>query len=118
MACKDPGDAAQKRLNRLIKNNTAEGELAWVFHALRHGKINSDRDNEITQRLTMKQVGHEEAGVHPLYGSLTPKQMKTIAAMPPMAGVDWRLLKQIDFETFATARPWVDRKRRIARSPG
>jgi len=113
MECKDPGDAAQKRLNRLIKDNTAEGELGWVFHALRHGKINSDRDNKVSQRLIMKQVGHEEAGVHPLYGSLTPDQMQDMATRKPMKGVDWGLLRQIDFETFATARPWVDRKRRI-----
>lgn len=94
MACKDPGDAAQKRLNRLIKDNTGEAELGWVFHALRHGKINHDRDNDVTQRLIMKQVGHEVSDTHSLYGLLTPKQMRAIAAMLPMAGVDWGLLKQ------------------------
>gem|GEM_PF-3844279 len=47
MVCTDPGDTAQKRLNRLIKANTEEGDLGWVFHALRHGKINNDRDNKV-----------------------------------------------------------------------
>ena len=73
MACMDPADAAQKRVNRLTKDNTAEGDLAWVFHALRHGKIDNDRDNKVGTRLIMKQMGHE-TGVHGSYRRLTPKR--------------------------------------------
>ncbi len=114
MACKDPADAAQKRCNRLIKDHTAEGELAWVFHALRHGKIDNDRDNEVDARLIMKQVGHETGDVHGAYGRLTPKQMKAIATALPPEDVDWTLLKTIDFERFSKAKAWRRRKTRTA----
>lgn len=111
MACKDPADAAQKRVNRLIKDHTGEGELNWVFHALRHGKIDNDRDNAVEARLIMKQVGHEARDVHDAYGRLTPKQMRAIAATLPPEDVDWNLLKTIDFEAFSKAKPWRKRKK-------
>jgi integrase len=110
MACKDPADAAQKRMNRLIKDNTEEDQLAWVFHALRHGKIDNDRDNQVDRRLIMKQVGHESGDVHDAYGRLTPKQMRAIASASPPEDVDWSLLKSIDFERFSKAKAWRRRK--------
>lgn len=110
MECKDPADAAQKRVNRLIKDHTPEGDLSWVFHALRHGKIDNDRDNAVDTRLIMKQVGHETDDVHSAYGRLTPKQMKAIAATLPPEDVDWSLLKTIDYEVFSKAKPWRSRK--------
>lgn len=114
MACKDPADAAQKRLNRLIKDHTEAGALSWVFHALRHGKIDNDRDNKVDARLIMKQVGHETGDVHGAYGRLTPRQMREIAAAVPPADIDWSLLKSIDYEAFSKAKPWRRRKRRLA----
>lgn len=117
MACKDPADAAQKRMNRLIKDNTGEGQLAWVFHALRHGKIDNDRDNQVDRRLIMKQVGHESGDVHDAYGRLTPKQMRAIASALPPEDVDWSLLKSIDFERFSKAKAWRRRKVAGARGP-
>ncbi|QYO76569.1 site-specific integrase [Devosia salina] len=112
MACRDPADAAQKRINRLIKDYTGSADLSWVFHALRHGKIDSDRDNQVDTRLIMKQVGHEISDVHNGYGRLTPKQMKAIAAAAPPVDVDWSLLGTIDFEAFSKARPWRRRPKK------
>lgn len=112
MACKDPADAAQKRVNRLIKDYTGEGDLSWVFHALRHGKIDTDRDNEVDTRLIMKTVGHEPGDVHGAYGRLTPKQMKAIAAATPPEDVDWSLLGTIDFEAFSKAKAWRRRPKK------
>lgn len=116
MACKDPADAAQKRVNRLIKDYTGEGDLSWVFHALRHGKIDNDRDNAVDTRLIMKTVGHETGDVHGAYGRLTPKQMKAIAAALPPEDVDWSLLETIDFETFSKAKPWRRRPKKNKKS--
>lgn len=118
MACKDPADAAQKRINRLIKDYTGDGDLSWVFHALRHGKIDSDRDNEVDTRLIMKTVGHELGDIHNGYGRLTPKQMRAIAAAAPPEGVDWKLLGTIDFEAFSKARPWRRRPKKCRNRAG
>lgn len=112
MACKDPADAAQKRVNRLIKDYTGSDDLSWVFHALRHGKIDNDRDNAVDTRLIMKAVGHETGDVHGAYGRLTPKQMKAIASAMPPEDVNWELLKGIDFNVFSKAKPWRRRPKK------
>lgn len=112
MACADPADAAQKRVNSLIKDYTGPTDLSWVFHALRHGKIDNDRDNQVDTRLIMKTVGHKLGDIHNGYGRLTPKQMRAIAAAAPPEGVDWGLLRTIDFELFSKARPWRRRPKK------
>ena len=81
MACRDPADAAQKRINRLIKDYTGSADLSWVYHALRHGKIDNDRDNQVDTRLIMKTVGHESGDIHNGYGRL--RQSRCAPSLQP-----------------------------------
>ncbi len=113
MACQDPADAAQKRANRLIKDQFDEADPQWVFHCLRHGRIDNDRDAEVSEYITRKAVGHADQSIHGLDGQLTPKQKRMIADAPLPEGIDWLLLNRIDWEKFANAVPRVRRRKSL-----
>ncbi|ODT70908.1 MAG: hypothetical protein ABS75_10845 [Pelagibacterium sp. SCN 63-23] len=98
MACVDPGDAAQKRVNRVIdKVLKKEGLAYFTFHGLRAGRIDDALDNDVAENLVQHQVGHKPATVHERYRSLTPKKARKIASQPLPDGVDWSCLDRIDY---------------------
>ena len=70
-----------------------------MFHSLRDGKINTERDNQIDSRILRATFGHEKCG------TLTPAQMRQISESPVPEGNDWDLLATIDFEAFARVEP-------------
>lgn len=98
MACLDPGDAAQKQVNRVIAKILKEQELPhFTFHGLRAGRIDDAVDNEVRDSLIERQVGHKPTTVHGRYRSLTPKQARAIASQPLPDGIDWSCLDRIDY---------------------
>jgi integrase len=98
MACKDPGDAAQKKVNRVIAKVIGEEGLAhFTFHGLRAGRIDDALDNDLAENLVKHQVGHKATTDHQRYQSLTPKKARKIASQPLPDGVDWSCLDRIDY---------------------
>jgi integrase len=111
MACADPGDAAQKRVNRVIqKIIDGHGLPRFTYHGLRAGRIDDALDNHIAPHLVQHQVGHKADSVHGRYRSLTPKQASLIASQPLPEGVDWSCLSRINFSAPQTPT----RKRRTS----
>lgn len=105
MSAKDPGDAAQKRMSRLFQNNGLDSAMA-TFHLLRHTKIGHDRSVAVPARLIRVQAGHELGDVHDaIYGGLQPAELRQMRDVPLPQGIDWSVLKKIDFEAFAKKRP-------------
>lgn len=103
MACMDPGDAAQKKVNRVIdKVLKKEGLSHFRFHGLRAGRIDDALDNDVAENLVQHQVGHKPATVHERYRSLTPKKARKIASQPLPDGVDWSCLDRIDYSAAQT----------------
>ncbi|MBJ6988866.1 hypothetical protein [Devosia sp. MC521] len=111
MACADPGDAAQKRVNRVIQKIIDKHKLPrFTYHGLRAGRIDDALDNQIAPHLVQHQVGHKADSVHGRYRSLTPKQASLIANQPLPEGVDWSCLERLDFSAPQTPT----RKRRTS----
>jgi integrase len=111
MACEDPGDAAQKKVNRSIQKITRQHDLPhFTYHGLRGGRIDDALDNQMAAHLVQHQVGHKADSVHGRYRSLTPKQARLIACQPLPEGVDWSCLERLDFSAPQTPT----RKRRTS----
>lgn len=111
MSCADPGDAAQKRVNRVIQKIIDEHALPrFTYHGLRAGRIDDALDNQMASHLVQHQVGHKPDSVHGRYQSLTPKQARLIAFQPLPEGVDWSCLERLDFSAPQTPT----RKRRTS----
>jgi integrase len=113
MRTEDPADAAQKRMKRLYVRSGADPQRSSTFHGLRVGKIRNDRDLALPARAVRLQVGHELTDVHERYdGQMTDGELKTFATAPLPPGVDWSLLRKIDFGAFAVRKPKGGRPRR------
>lgn len=116
MRTEDPADAAQKRMKRLYVRSGADPQRSSTFHGLRVGKIRNDRDLALPARAVRLQVGHELTDVHERYdGQMTDGELKAFATAPLPPGVDWSLLKTIDFEAYAVRQPKGGRPRRSSR---
>ncbi|GEO98925.1 hypothetical protein [Methylobacterium haplocladii] len=115
MAAKDPADAAQKRMRRLYRSADVDPQRSGTFHALRTGKIRNDRELRLDPRAVRLQVGHELGDTHERDdGQLTDAELVAYATAPLPPGVDWTLLKTIDFEASARVRPKGGRRKRAA----
>jgi integrase len=116
MRTEDPADAAQKRMKRLYVRSGADPQRSSTFDGLRVGKIRNDRDLALPARAVRLQVGHELTDVHERYdGQMTDGELKAFATAPLPPGVDWSLLKTIDFEAYAVRQPKGGRPRRSSR---
>ncbi len=115
MRAKDPADAAQKRMGRLYRAVGVDPQRCGTFHALRTGKIRNDRELRLDPRAVRLQVGHELGDTHERYdGQLTDAELDAYATAPLPPGVDWELLKTIDFEAYANRRPKGGRRRKLS----
>ncbi|MGU3478577.1 hypothetical protein [Methylobacterium sp. D48H] len=114
MRARDPADAAQKRMSRLYERSGADPQRSSTFHGLRAGKIRHDRDLDLPARAVRLQVGHELTDVHDRYdGQMTNGELRAFATAPLPSGVDWELLKKIDFEAFSRRQPKGGRPSRV-----
>jgi integrase len=115
MMAKDPADAAQKRMGRLYRTAEADPQRSGTFHALRTGKIRNDRELRLDPRAVRLQVGHELGDTHERYdGQLTDAELAAYATAPLPPGVDWTLLKTIDFEAYARCQPKGGRRKKTS----
>lgn len=110
--CKDPSDAASKRMNRVLKRGGAAGMNVEVVQSMRHGGKDMLIEEDVDSETTRLQMGHETSGVHAGYGSraeLRRKQCQELANLELPKEIDWSMFEGLDFEAMA-ARP-----RRIGR---
>lgn len=63
----DPGDAASKRINRLLRAAGAIGGNIEVGHSLRHGGKDLYIEENVDDLTTRLQMGHEAQDVHAGY---------------------------------------------------
>ena len=99
---RNPADTAQKRMKRLYEEADIDRKVYGTFHALRHAKINEDRELAIDSRTTRLQVGHELRDVHENYGGqLRRSEIQAIARAALPKDVDLNSFKALDFEKLA-----------------
>jgi integrase len=102
--CKDPADAASKRMNRLMKLGGAAGMNIEVAHSLRHGGKDVLIEEEIASDTARLQMGHQPSDDHAGYGArveLNRKQCHQLAHFELPAEIDWSMFDGLDFDAMA-----------------
>jgi len=102
--CKDPADAASKRMNRLMKLGGAAGMNIEVAHSLRHGGKDVLIEEEIPSDTARLQMGHQPSDDHSGYGArveLNRKQCRQLAHFELPAEIDWSMFDGLDFDAMA-----------------
>jgi hypothetical protein len=102
--CKDPADAASKRMNRLMKQGGAAGMNIEVAHSLRHGGKDVLMEEEIGSDTARLQMGHQPSDDHSGYGArieLSRKQCHELAHFELPGEIDWSMFDGLDFDAMA-----------------
>jgi hypothetical protein len=106
------GLLGQSRLSEEIAPAAIDG----VFNLLAEvgaKRLAGDDDLALPARAVRLHVGHELTDVHERYdGQMTDGELKAFATAPLPPGVNWSLLKTIDFGAFAARQPKGGRPRR------
>jgi hypothetical protein len=100
-----PAASAPPRTNgRLLRHNGASG--GEPFHSLRGDAIDSMSGADVQSRTRRLQAGHELGDVHDRYGfrELPAEDCQCLAHLPLPAGIDWSVLKGLNFEAMAAQR--------------
>ena len=100
----DPAKYISKAMARLLRRSGAQaGE---VFHSLRGDAIDEMREADVDGRTRRLQTGHQLGDVHDKYGfrALSAVECRRLATLPLPAGIDWEILRGLDFEKLAAAR--------------
>jgi integrase len=114
--CKDPADAASKRMNRLMKQGGAAGMNIEVAHSLRHGGKDVLIEEEIASDTARLQMGHQPSDDHAGYGArveLNRKQCRELAHFELPTEIDWSMFDGLDFEAMAKQPRKMGRPKRI-----
>ncbi|KAA5595505.1 hypothetical protein [Blastochloris sulfoviridis] len=111
----DPGDAASKRVNRLLRAAGAIGMNVEVGHSLRHGGKDLLIEENVDDLTTRLQMGHEAQDVHADYGrqsALRRGQCQELAHFDLPEEIDWTMFEGLDFEAMASRPRAVGRPKR------
>jgi hypothetical protein len=114
--CKDPADAASKRMNRLMRLGGAAGMNIEVAHSLRHGGKDMLIEEEVASDTARLQMGHQPSDVHAGYGArveLNRKQCRELAHFELPSEIDWSMFDGLDFEAMAKCPRKMGRPKRI-----
>jgi hypothetical protein len=115
--CKDPADAASKRMNRLMKQGGAAGMNIEVAHSLRHGGKDVLTDEEIPPEAARLQMGHRPSDDHSGYGArveLNRKQCHELAHFELPGEINWSMFDGLDFDAMAKQPRKMGRPKRTA----
>lgn len=107
----DPSSYVSKVANRQLRAAGATGG-AEVFHSFRGDGISDLRANQMTGRTARLQAGHELGDVHDRYGrtTLSADECRRLANLPLEPGINWDLLRGLDFQVLAKGRRTRGRK--------
>lgn len=112
-ACKDPSDAAQKRMGRLFRAAGLDGASLETFHALRNTRIAADFDLGMDGRLKRLQVGHEAEDIHEEYaGVFSTSEANELRTLPIPLELDLSGFMGLDFDALAACRPKGGRRKK------
>jgi len=94
-SCRDPADAAQKAINRLLKKADAGG----TFHGFRHWHITQMREAGVSDYAQRVQSGHTRRDEHMDYGELpfSARDAALIRDLPMPDEIDFRPLMRLNF---------------------
>ncbi|MGO7182937.1 hypothetical protein ACCT14_13460 [Rhizobium brockwellii] len=107
MCLADPAKSASSYMQRLFAKAGVEPGRKEVFHSLRAGFIDEMREQDVDQRTSRLQSGHEVGhDIHELYGtrSISEKKARQLCVMPLNPEIDYSAFKGIDFEALSTRR--------------
>jgi hypothetical protein len=115
--CKDPADAASKRMNRLLKQGGTAGMNIEVAHSMRHGGKDVLIEEEIPSETARLQMGHQPSDDHSGYGArveLNRKQCHQLAHFELPSEIDWSMFDGLDFDAMAKQPRKMGRPKRAA----
>ena len=114
MRLQDPSKSASQYMGRLFEKAGVTAKQKEVFHSLRHGNIESLRDNKVDERDRKLQVGHALENEHDLYGyeAISEARAREIARMPLPEEVDFSMFEGLNFEKLANGKRNLGRRRK------
>ena len=107
MGLVDPAKSASSYMQRLFVKAGIEPGRKEVFHSLRAGFIDDMRAQDVDQRTSRLQSGHEVGhDIHELYGtrSISEKKARQLSVMPLNSEIDYSAFKGLDFDALSKRR--------------
>lgn len=107
MGLADPAKSASSYMQRLFIKAGVEPGRKEVFHSLRAGFIDEMREQDVDQRTSRLQSGHEVGhDIHELYGtrSISEKKARQLSVMPLNPEIDYSSFEGLDFEALSKRR--------------